>query len=51
MGIILDSSTLIGAERRRESVRDILERVRAAFTETDVALSAITAVELTHGVY
>ena len=28
MGLILDSSVLIAGERRRESVRDILERVR-----------------------
>lgn len=51
MGLILDSSVLIAGERRRESVRDILERVRDSRAETEAALSAITVAELTHGVY
>ena len=51
MGIVLDSSVLIAGERRRESVRDILERVKEGFAETEAALSAVTVVELTHGVY
>lgn len=51
MGLILDSSVLIAGERRRDSVRDILERVRERLGETESALSAITVVELTHGVY
>jgi predicted nucleic acid-binding protein len=51
MGLVLDSSVLIAGERRRESVRDILERVKEAFTETEAALSAVTVVELTHGIY
>ncbi len=29
MGVILDSSVLIAGERRKESVREILNRVRA----------------------
>lgn len=51
MGIILDSSILIAGERRRESVRDILKRITDSVTETEAALSAITVVELTHGIY
>jgi tRNA(fMet)-specific endonuclease VapC len=51
MGLILDSSVLIAGERHRESVRDILERVREKLSETESALSAVTAVELTHGIY
>ena len=51
MGLILDSSVLIAGERRRESVRDILERVREKLSETESALSAVTVVELTHGIY
>jgi hypothetical protein len=42
MGLILDSSVLIAGERRNESVRDILERVRENLTETEAALSAVT---------
>lgn len=51
MGVILDSSILIAGERRRDSVWEILERVEAVCGKTVAALSAVTAVELTHGIY
>lgn len=51
MGVILDSSILIAGERRRDSVSEILERVQNACGQTAAALSAVTAVELTRGVY
>jgi len=51
MGVILDSSILIAGERRRDSVWEVLERVEAVCGKTAAALSAVTAVELTHGIY
>jgi tRNA(fMet)-specific endonuclease VapC len=51
MGLILDTGILIASERRRESVEDILRRVRASHGEIDIALSAVSVVELTHGIY
>ena len=51
MGVILDSSVLIAGERRGETVRQILKRVQAAHGEVDSALSVVTIVELTHGIY
>jgi predicted nucleic acid-binding protein len=51
MRIVLDSSVLIAGERRKDSVREILKRVRAAHGEADCALSVVTIVELTHGIY
>jgi tRNA(fMet)-specific endonuclease VapC len=51
MGVVLDSSVLIAGERRGESVRQILMRVQAAHGEVDSALSVVTIVELTHGIY
>ncbi len=51
MGVILDSSILIAGERRRDSVWEILERVETRCGKTTAALSAVTAVELTHGIY
>ena len=51
MGLILDSSLLIASERRGQRVWDILESVRASQGETESALSAITVIELTHGIY
>lgn len=51
MGVILDSSILIAGERRRDSVWEVLERVEARCGKTAAALSAVTAMELTHGIY
>jgi len=51
MGVVLDSSILIAGERRRDSVSDVLQRVEARCGKTVAALSAVTAVELTHGIY
>ena len=51
MGIILDSSVLIAGERRSDSVAEILERVERSCGETMSALSAVTVIELTHGLY
>lgn len=51
MGLILDSSLLIAGERQGQRVWDILERAKAFQGETENALSAITIVELTHGIY
>jgi len=49
--LILDSSILIAGERRGETVRQVIERVRAAHGDAESALSAITIIELTHGIY
>lgn len=51
MGLILDTSVLIASERRGEAVEDILGQIRAAHGEIDIALSALSAVELTHGIF
>ena len=51
MGIILDSSVIITAERRGHSVRQILEQVQASQGEIEIGLSVVTVAELVHGVY
>jgi tRNA(fMet)-specific endonuclease VapC len=51
MGVILDSSILIAGERRKDSVPELLERVESVCGTTAAALSAVTAVELIHGIY
>ncbi len=51
MGLILDTSILIASERRWEAIEDILRQARALHGEVDIALSAISVVELTHGIY
>jgi predicted nucleic acid-binding protein len=51
LGLILDSSILIAGERRGETVRQVMRGVIAACGDAESALSAITIIELTHGIY
>jgi tRNA(fMet)-specific endonuclease VapC len=51
VGLILDSSVLIAGERRHETVKQILERVYDRHGEREIALSVVTIIELTHGIY
>lgn len=51
MGIILDSSVIIAAERRGHTVRQILEQVQASQGEIEIGLSVVTVAELVHGAY
>ena len=51
MGLILDSSILIAGERRKETVKQVMQRIRSGVGEMEAAISAVSIVELTHGVY
>ena len=51
MGLILDTSILIASERRGQAVEDLLHHVRVIHGDIDVALSVVSVVELTHGIY
>jgi tRNA(fMet)-specific endonuclease VapC len=51
MGLILDSSILIAAERRGRTVWQILDQVRSAQGEIEVGVSVVTIAELVHGAY
>lgn len=51
MGLILDTGILIAGERRRETVKQVIERVQSVLGETEAALSTVSIVELTHGIY
>lgn len=50
MGLILDSSVLIAAERKGQNARQALTDIAARVPGQDVAVSVITLVELAHGV-
>lgn len=50
MGLILDSSVIIDGERRGQSVRRILEQMQSNLGETEMGVSVVTIVELTHGI-
>jgi len=48
--LILDSSVIIAAERKRQTVEELLTGVAQAFGEIEIAISAVTLAELVHGV-
>jgi predicted nucleic acid-binding protein len=50
VGLILDTSVIVRAERRGHSVAEILAQVRQTHGETEVGVSVVTIAELTHGV-
>jgi predicted nucleic acid-binding protein len=49
MGLILDSSVLIVAERKGSNARQALKEIAARASGEDVALSVVTLIELAHG--
>jgi predicted nucleic acid-binding protein len=51
MGLILDSSILIAAERKGLDDLEILEQLKTLYGETAFGLSVVTIAELMHGAY
>jgi len=51
MGIILDSSVVIAAERRGDNVERLIEQVINISGDQEAALSAVGLTELIHGIY
>ena len=51
MGLILDSDVLVAGERRGETVIQVIQRVRAVVGDAECALSVISIIEFTHGIY
>lgn len=49
MGLILDSSVLIAAERRGQNARQMLVAIARTTGNTEIALSVVTLIELAHG--
>lgn len=51
MGLILDSSIAIAAERRGDTAEKLLEHAVTVAGNQEAALSAIGLTELAHGIY
>jgi len=51
MGLILDSSVVIAAERRGDNAQKLIEQTLSVTGDQDAALSAVGLTELTHGIY
>jgi predicted nucleic acid-binding protein len=51
LGLVLDSSILIAAERRRFTPHQAIETVQKSVGEVPIVLSSITIAEIGHGIY
>ena len=51
LGVILDSSVVIEAERQHLNVAQFLKQIAQTIGEREAALSSITVAELVHGIY
>jgi tRNA(fMet)-specific endonuclease VapC len=51
MGLVLDSSVLIVAEREAKPVSGLLAMLRQQHGENEIVLSSITVIELEHGLH
>ena len=51
MGLILDSSVVIAAERRGDTVEKLIEYVVSVAGDQDAALTSVGLTELIHGIY
>lgn len=49
MGLILDSSVLVAAERQGKNARQILSTISLKTGEAEIGLSVVTLIELAHG--
>jgi predicted nucleic acid-binding protein len=51
VGLILDSSVVIAAERRGDAVEKLIEQVVVVAGDQDAAITSVGLTELIHGVY
>jgi len=50
-GLVLDSSAVIVAERKKQPVTDFIEAILTAHGPLELSLSPVTVAELVHGIY
>ena len=51
LGVVLDSSIVVTAERTGLSVPQLVETIQTALGEIELSLSPVTVAELVHGIY
>jgi predicted nucleic acid-binding protein len=51
LGLVLDSSVLIAAERQEITLDEAIENVRSVVGEIPLALCSLTVAEIAHGIY
>lgn len=51
LGLVLDSSPVIAAERKKQSIPDFIGAIFRAHGSLELSLSPVTVAELVHGIY
>lgn len=51
LGVVLDSSVLVSAERANLTTPDVIKHIRAAVGDVPIVISALTVAELAHGIH
>jgi len=51
LGLVVDSSVLVAAERRRLATPEVIRKVREAAGDVTIVICALTVAELAQGVY
>ena len=51
LGMVLDSSAVIAAERQKLEVADFIEKILQAYGSVELSLSPVTVAELVHGIF
>jgi len=51
LGLVLDSSVLVAAERGRLTTPEAIRRIREAVGDIPIVICALTVAELAHGIY
>lgn len=51
LGLVLDSSVAIAAERRKQPIAAFIEAILTAHGPVDLSFSPVTVAELVHGIY
>lgn len=51
LGLVLDSSTAIAAERKKQPVLDFIEVIFSAHGSLKLSMSPVPVSELVHGIY
>lgn len=51
LGLVLDSSSIVAGERRKQTFTEIIEAVRVRVGEIPIVLCSVTTAEIGHGIY
>ena len=51
LGLVLDSSVLVAAERAKRTTPEVIRHIRAAVGDVPIIICALTVAELAHGIH